>query len=86
MVHFESVGFRGQAIEPSLKPLFGKNAWSFHNSLCRRGQGILDDILALLLMPLLLANGTAKAAPADGQVSESIKRPQKRPGAECASS
>ena len=50
VVHFESVGFRGQAIEPSLKPLFGKNAWSLHDSLCRRGQGILDDILALLLM------------------------------------
>ena len=44
------MGFQGRAIEPSLKPLFGKNAWSFHNSLCRRGQGILDDILALLLM------------------------------------
>ena len=44
------MGFQGRAIEPSLKPLFGKNAWSFHNSLCRRRQGILDDILALLLM------------------------------------
>ncbi|KAM5535798.1 hypothetical protein V8D89_010521 [Ganoderma adspersum] len=49
-LHEIGVGFRGQAIEPSLKPLFGKTAWSLHDSLCRHGQGILDDTLALLLM------------------------------------
>ena len=44
------MGFQGQAIEPSLKPLFEKNARSLHDSLCRREQGSLDDTLALLLM------------------------------------
>ena len=50
VVHFGGVGFHGQAIEPSLRPLFGKDVRSLHDSLCRRGHGILENTLALLLM------------------------------------
>ena len=49
------MGFQGQAIEPSLKPLFEKNARYLHDPLCRREQGILDDTLALLLMGVAVA-------------------------------